>query len=529
MTRRIYIGLCALGVLAHAQVGLGQLFDRPTVLENVRIHRGDGQILEVASLIIKGNRIVEMGKDVKAPFLASRHDLSGRTITPGLIDAWSVLGLSRASGNSDALGRAWDAFDPYASDAFHEALRNGVTTFYLSPGRSPGINGVGAVVKLTANDDGSMGSLVLKDAALAISFGPADSPISRLKAFEEVRKSFRSALDYRESLEDYEEELKAYLEKLEVRRKEKEGDAKAKADGDDKKSPADTDKPKEESKETPKPAPKPDDKPGDGKGRQTSNSANNVTHSVVADYSSRKSPLADEEDDESGEGDKKKNDGKDKKDDKDKEKEALTKPTKPAVDRGSELLLRAIDHELDVRILAQRSDSITNALALAEEFNLDLTIEGATEAYLLVPTIAAAEVGLVLGQVSRSGLDRSKQFRRYRENQLGDLQQASVAWTVSSGAEDAMEARFVSFNAQLAASQADNVAWLSLVTTRAAKMLGVSRQAGFLGVGRMADLVVWSSDPSDPGAVVERVYVSGKLVYDRADDIVAHAAVKGWQ
>jgi len=522
------MGLCVLGVLTHAQVGYGQLFERATVLENVRVLTGDGQIVERGTLVIKGGRVVGMGKDVKAPFWSSRLDLSGRTVTPGLIDAWSVLGISRRSTSSDELGRAWDAFDPFNRAAFRAALRNGVTTFYISPGRSPGINGVGAVVKLTANDDGSMGSLVRKDAALAISFGPAGSPINRLKTFEEVRKKFRSALEYRESLEDYELDLKEYLEKLEVRRKKKEekkedeDEAGAKADTKEAPAPADAD----ETKDHPKPAPKPHDDPDEGKGslktsnaiRETS-SAINVARSLADSQSLPRSPLAGD-DDSGGKGgdDKDDKNGKDEKGDKDKEEEELTKPTKPAIDRVSELLLQAIDHKLGVRILAQRSEGIMNALSLAEEFNLDISIEGATEAYLVAPAIDEAEVGLFVGQMSRHGLFRSNQFRRYREGQVDVLERASIPWTVTSGARNELQTRFVSFNAQLAASRTDHVNWLSLVTTRAAKMLGVSRRAGILGVGRMADLVVWSSDPSDPGAVVERVYVAGKLVYDRAND-----------
>ncbi len=496
MTRLIINVVCVVGVLAHAELGYGQLFERATVLENVRVVDGGGQILDRGTLVIKGGRVVEMGEDVKAPFLSSKHDLTGRTITPGLIDAWSTLGLESASADSHELSHAWDDFNPYAGDIFKEALRNGVTTFYLSPGRSPGINGVGCVVKLTANDDGGMGSLIVKDAALSISFGPGNSPIKRLKTFEEVRKKFRGALDYRESLEDYEEELEEYLEKLEVRRKdkedaEKEGDEKVEGDKKDAGSEGG------ETKDSPKPepAPKPEDEKPDGKVRMAS---------------STQSPFAG--DDESG--DKEKND----EGEKDKKEEELTKPTKPSIDRVSDLLLRAIDHKLGVRILAQRSDGIINALLLAEEFNLDLTIEGATEAYLVASAIAEADVNLIVGQVSRSGLFRPNQFRRYREDQVAALENASIRWTVSSGGRRDLWTRFVSLNAQLAASQLDGVDWLSLVTKRAAKLIGVSR-AGFVRRGQSADLVVWSSDPSDPSAVVESVYVAGQLVFDRNNDV----------
>ncbi len=510
MIRSISIPLC---VLAFVQVAHGQLFERATVLENVRILRGDGRVVERGSMVIKGGRVVGMGTDVKAPFLSSRHDLTGRTVTPGLIDAWSTLGLLHESNESAALGRGWDGFDPYARNVFREALRNGVTTFYLTPGRSPGINGVGAIVKLVAHDDGSMGALVADDTALAISFGPADSPIKRLKTFEEVRKQFRDALEYRESLEDYEEDLKEYLEKLEARRKEK--DDAEKKEADEKEKPVDT----EDSEDSPKPTPKPesDDDPEDEPGIRGLLSDNKMSRHVVNRKTFRQKPFADDGGDgENGKDDKKENGNGE---DKDKEEEELTKPEKPAIDRVSELLLQAIDHELDVRILAQRSDGIINALALAEEFNLDVLIEGATEAYLVASAIADTDIKLVFGPGSHSEIFRSNQFRRYRHGHIDVLQRAGVPWTVSSGARSSMAARFVSFHAQMAASQTDDVNWLSLVTTQAAMVLGIPHRAGLLAVGRAADLVVWSSDPSDPGSVVERVYVAGKLVYDHKDDV----------
>ncbi|XOV74909.1 MAG: hypothetical protein ACFHWZ_15690 [Phycisphaerales bacterium] len=63
----------------------------------------------------------------------------------------------------------------------------------------------------------------------------------------------------------------------------------------------------------------------------------------------------------------------------DKKKEEINKPREPSTNRDFEVLLRTIDKELPVRIEAHRSADILNALELADEFGLDLTIEGGAE------------------------------------------------------------------------------------------------------------------------------------------------------
>ncbi len=497
--RGVLIAAFALAFSSHAAEA--QLLQRSLVLTDARIVTMAGPTLEKGSILVKGGRISEIGAKVDAPFLARHLKLAGKTVTPGFIDAWSSLGHTGSVGQSGPTGDVWDSFNRYARDDFRQALQQGVTTIYLAPGGPPGVGGRGVVVQLRPQSGGAAGAVLVEDAALSINIGSGQSPIKRLKTFKKVRADFRKALDYRQSLEDYEEDLKEYIEKLEERSKKKD---EAGSDGDDQKN---GDKKNGEKPAKDKPSPKPDeDKPDEGDGDALNSGSLWASFQPVK---SGKNGDGGGKDKDDGNG---KDSGDDKKsDDKDDEDE-IKKPEKPSPDRTSEVLLRAIDRELTVRIEAHRTSDMLNALDLAEEFNLDIILEGATEAYLMADRLAEAEVPVILGRVTRSGVFVNDEYRRHSASNPAALTKAGVRWTVASGAADSQAARFVGLNAQVAAGRA-GVDWMKTVTIDAARILGISRRAGRLARGMAADFVVWSGDPSDPGSIVEQVYIGGKLAY----------------
>jgi imidazolonepropionase-like amidohydrolase len=453
------VAFLAIGVILVSPTS-AQLLQRPIAFQRARILTMDGRVIEDGTLLVKGDTIVALGTGVKVPLLAKEIDIDGATITPGLIDPFSGWGgPASGTGTADPTRRAEDAFDRYNTADLVDALRNGVTAVYVSPGGPAGICGTGAVMRLAEDGRESFGQTLNGQTTLCIDLGSASTPVTRLKTLLAVRKQFRDALDYRRSLENYEEDLAEYKKKL----KELVG-----------------------KKKTAKPKDKPKPTAADGK-------------------------QASEED--------KEKEGKEKEEAKKEEGDAKPKkPQRPARNPKLDIVLRAIDREIPVRILTYRSGDILNALELAEEFSFELILEGATEAHLVADQIADAEVPVVLGRMDHSAARRDDFFRRAILDHGAALSRAGVSWIVGSGTDGAARARFVAMNAQLAAARGRGYDPLKLVTADAADTLRVADKIGRLRPGLLADFVVWSGDPLDPASKVLRVYVGGALVYEATDE-----------
>ncbi len=58
------------------------------------------------------------------------------------------------------------------------------------------------------------------------------------------------------------------------------------------------------------------------------------------------------------------------------------------------------------------------------------------------------------------------------------------------------------------------IAWITL---NPAKALGIAVRTGSLEPGKMADVVIWSTDPFSIYSVAEKVFIDGALTYDRRD------------
>ena len=460
-----------------------QLITIPVVISNARVITMGGRELEKATIIIKGDRISELGRNLKVPFLARRIDAEGRTITPGFIDVYSALGMtSGRSRTASPTSRAEDAVDRYATEHLGEALRGGVTAAYVSSRGGVGVHGTGAVIRLVPGQDGSLGEVLAGEKVLEIDLGSAQRPLARIATFDAVRKQFRDALDYRRTREIYEEDLKEYEEKLKERAEKKKKDDKDDKDDKDKKP---------EAKKSA-------DKDGKDKGGKEKGADKPPTRrggATGAPSTTSKSPAGE----------------------KSPEKDELKKPTEPRRDPAKEVLLRALDRELRVRIEAHRSADILNALDLQTEFALDVILEGATEAHLVADAIAKVEVPVVLGSQLEPEVRQEGPFRGRLESGAV-LSRAGVDWWVGSGARAGAAARFAFLNAQIAAaaSRVDDPGGhaLALVTSRAAELLDVAGQIGRIAPNLKADLVIWSSDPRDPAAKVEKVFIDGKLAYD---------------
>jgi imidazolonepropionase-like amidohydrolase len=483
------LNLCVCG--ASCAVAAGQM--RPTALEGATVLTGSGRTLEHVTMIVQGGRVSALGSGVQAPFMAQRVSVAGKFITPGLIDAWSTLGM-RLGGGAEATGRAADAFDRYDQDEILAALAQGVTAVYVPARAADSIGGLGAIIKLKPG--ATLEEMIVKDeAALCASLGvsPGSGPLARVRLAAEFRKRWQEAKAYREAREIYEEELEVYEKKIKERAAKEKTEAK-----DDKKDEAKGD----EKKGRPGGQAVDSDDPDLGSADFEASPADDGddTQPRPRPRGGRRGREQPSEQKPAGDGD-----GKDKKDE-------IKKPVEPPVDRAKELLLRVIDGKLSLRVEVHKPEDILNVLDIAREFNLGLILEGATGAYLVADKLAEADVPVVLGAPSSTMRFDPGPLRYETPDDAALLTKAGVKVLLGSGEDGAT--RHLALNAARRAAHGLNPeAALQAITSDAARMLGVEKELGRIDRGMPADFVIWSDHPFSPGARVEAVFIDGVQVY----------------
>jgi imidazolonepropionase-like amidohydrolase len=102
------------------------------------------------TVLIRDGAIVEVGRNVAIPDGATRIDVTGCVVSPGLIDARSTLGLAGAEGREGAADGSLDVLDgvdPHEED-WKEVVRQGVTAVYVQPPNTGVLGGRGAVLRV---------------------------------------------------------------------------------------------------------------------------------------------------------------------------------------------------------------------------------------------------------------------------------------------------------------------------------------------------------------------------------------------
>jgi imidazolonepropionase-like amidohydrolase len=169
---------------------------------------------------------IEKGKIV-AVGPGGRGAIAGSQLTPGLVDAYTFLGVGDGtveySREITAGHRVADAAH-LDSESFLRAAREGVTTAYVSPDSLNVIGGLGAVVKTAGGrsadlfaEEGAGARVILAESGLRIVIGVdaffdnrtprgeftnssrARRPTTRMGSVWEIRNAFFTAVEYREA------------------------------------------------------------------------------------------------------------------------------------------------------------------------------------------------------------------------------------------------------------------------------------------------------------------------------------------
>jgi imidazolonepropionase-like amidohydrolase len=191
-----------------------------------------------------------------------------------------------------------------------------------------------------------------------------------------------------------------------------------------------------------------------------------------------------------------------------KQKDAAT-PT----DLGLDVLAKVLAGEVPLLVTAHRSHDLLSALRVAKEFGIKVVLDGAAEAYLVLPEIQAAGVWVLPHPAMARTRDELANGTMELPKLLLD---AKVPFALQSGYESYVpKTRVVLWEAGVAVGHglpAD--AALKALTVDAAKLLGIDARVGSLVAGKDADLALFDGDPFEytthcVGTVIDGVQFTG--------------------
>jgi imidazolonepropionase-like amidohydrolase len=194
-------------------------------------------------------------------------------------------------------------------------------------------------------------------------------------------------------------------------------------------------------------------------------------------------------------------------------REARKRPNPPPRDLDLDVILDVIDDRILVHLHCYETNDILGFYRIADQFGFHIqSLQHGLEAYKVRDVIAAH--GTMLATFS--------DWWGFKLEAWDAIPQNAVL-AAGSGVPTAMHSDSASFTQRLnlEAAKMMRYGWtaeqaLASITITPAKMLGVEAHVGSIEVGKDADLVLYDQDPFSVYARVQRTWIDGELVYDRA-------------
>lgn len=442
--------------LASAALAIAGTADAQVAVRGETVYTMAGApIRDGVVLVGADGRIERVGPAAEVQIPAGYRTLTGRVVTPGLVDAHSVVGLAGAMNqphDQDQLDRVeviapeLRAIDAYnAREQLVEWLRGyGVTTVHTGHGPGALVSGQTMVVKTRGDDVGE--ALVDTTTMLAFTLGPS------------VSDNFRNAGTRSRGIALLRAELM----------KAREYDRRRGGTGG-----------------SPRPA-------GGGAGDAATIRDGDRAAAAASPRTADRATSQPRGGSRGGAG-------------------GGSDSGPGARDLGLEMLARVLNREVPALITANRTSEILAALRLQEEFGFDLVLDGAAESYLVMDEIRRAGVPVILhptmvrlgGETAAATLETASKLR-----------QAGITVALQSGFEGYVpKTRVVLFEAAVAAANGLSMEdALRTITIDAARVIGQDRRVGSLERGKDGDVVVFDGDPFEYTSHVCAVVIDGRVV-----------------
>ncbi|MCO6510454.1 MAG: amidohydrolase family protein [Aridibacter famidurans] len=176
-----------------------------------------------------------------------------------------------------------------------------------------------------------------------------------------------------------------------------------------------------------------------------------------------------------------------------------------------EVLKKVIDKEIPLLVTAHTSRDIMTALRIADEFDIDIVLDGASEAHMLLDEIKASGFPVFLHPTMYRAGGETENLSMATARKLLD---AGIPFALQSGYETYVpKTRVVLFEAgQLVAYGLTFEQVLATITINAAKILGMESRIGSIKVGKDADLAMYDGDPFEYATHCTGTMINGVIV-----------------
>ncbi len=204
-----------------------------------------------------------------------------------------------------------------------------------------------------------------------------------------------------------------------------------------------------------------------------------------------------------------------------KDRSNLAEPKKPS---GADQYIRLLKHEMPARLRATTTAEILSVLELVDEFDIEIIIEGAIEAWTVAEQIAERDVRLIITpRDKRRPNDYISTPSGSTLKNAAVLDKAGVQFAIVPTSPSfttwgiaGRDLMALPMEAAFAVSGGlDEHTALETITIHAAEILGVADRLGSLQPGKDADIIILDGHPFHYKTFVQTTIIAGKILYEK--------------
>ena len=171
------------------------------------------------------------------------------------------------------------------------------------------------------------------------------------------------------------------------------------------------------------------------------------------------------------------------------------------------------EKKIPLKAHAHRTDDIFTAIRIADEFNLDLTLDHCTEGHLIADKIAQSGYPAIVGPTLASR--NKKEVGSMDFKTVGILQKAGVLTALTTD-HPVSRIQYLPLCAALAVKEgADQWNALRAITLDAARICHVDDRLGSLSIGKDADITIYNGDHLNIMSTAILTIINGKVVWSQ--------------